>query len=108
MKGLLEDQYEDATKLRVVLDNLNTHFEKSFYETFSKQESKKLLKKIQFVYTPKHASWLNMAEIEINIMDKECLGRNIGNRKELEKELETFALSNAPVIVNDLTHFDNS
>ncbi len=94
MKGLLEDQYEDATKLRVVLDNLNTHFEKSFYETFSKQESKKLLKKIQFVYTPKHASWLNMAEIEINIMDKECLGRNIGNRKELEKELETWCDQN--------------
>ncbi len=62
MKGLIEDQYGDATKIRVVLDNLNTHFEKSFYETFSKQESKKLLKKIQFVYTPKHASWLNMAE----------------------------------------------
>jgi len=94
MKGLIEDQYEDATKLRVVLDNLNTHFEKSFYETFSKQESKKLLKKIQFVYTPKHASWLNMAEIEINIMDKECLDRNIGNRKELEKELETWCNQN--------------
>ncbi len=94
MKELIEDQYGDATKIRVVLDNLNTHFEKSFYETFSKQESKKLLKKIQFVYTPKHASWLNMAEIEINIMDKECLDRNIGNRKELEKELKTWCNQN--------------
>ena len=76
------------------MDNLNTHFEKSFYETFSKQESKRLLKRVQFVYTPKHASWLNMAEIEINMMQKECLARNIGNRKELEKELDAWCYQN--------------
>ena len=67
---------------------MNTHFEKSLYETFTKREAKKLLKKIQFVYTPKHASWLNMAEIEINIMDKECLDRNIESKKELEREIK--------------------
>jgi len=94
MKWLIEERYSDATKVRIVLDNLNTHFEKSFYETFTKQEAKKLLKKIQFVYTPKHASWLNMAEIEINIMDKECLDRNIGSKKELERELEIWCGQN--------------
>ncbi len=88
MKWLIEERYSDATKVRIVLDNLNTHFEKSLYETFTKREAKKLLKKIQFVYTPKHASWLNMAEIEINIMDKECLDRNIESKKELEREIK--------------------
>lgn len=94
MKWLIEERYSDATKVRIVLDNLNTHFEKSFYETFTKQETKMLLKKIQFVYTPKHASWLNMAEIEINIMDKECLDRNIGSKKELERELKIWCGQN--------------
>ncbi len=68
MKWLVEIKYKKAKKIRIVLDNLNTHFEKSFYETFSKKESKHLLNRIQFIYTPKHASWLNMAEIEINIV----------------------------------------
>lgn len=94
MKWLIEQRYSGATKVRIVLDNLNTHFEKSFYETFTAQETKKLLKKIRFVYTPKHASWLNMAEIEINIMDKECLDRNIGSKKELERELKIWCAQN--------------
>jgi hypothetical protein len=94
MKWLIENKYKKAKQIRIIMDNLNTHFEKSFYETFSKQESKKLLKRAQFVYTPKHASWLNMAEIEINMMQKECLARNIGSRKELEKELGTWCYQN--------------
>jgi hypothetical protein len=94
MKWLIENEYKKAKKVRIVMDNLNTHFEKSFYETFSKQESKRLLKRVRFVYTPKHASWLNMAEIEINMMQKECLDRNIGNRKDIEKELEAWCKQN--------------
>jgi hypothetical protein len=90
IKWLVENEYKEAIKVRIVLDNLNTHFEKSFYETFSKRESKKLLKKIQFTYTPKHASWLNMAEIEINMMDVECLDRNIESKAKLEKELKAW------------------
>jgi len=94
VKWLIEDRYNKATKIRIVLDNLNTHFEKSFHETFSKKESKYLLNKIQLLYTPKHASWLNMAEIEINIMEEECLGRRIGNRKLLESELNIWCKQN--------------
>jgi hypothetical protein len=94
MKWMINDQYKKANKIRIVLDNLNTHFEKSFYETFSIQESKRLLKRIEFVYTPKHASWLNMAEIEINLMDTECLDRNIGSRQEIEKELQAWSNQN--------------
>lgn len=90
IKDLVEKEYKEAIKVRIVLDNLNTHFDKSFYETFSKRESKRLLNRIQFIYTPKHASWLNMAEIEINMMDVECLDRNIGSRIELEKELKAW------------------
>lgn len=85
--GLVNNEYEQASEVRMVLDNLNTHFEKSFYETFPKEEAKAILDKITFYYTPKHGSWLNMAEIEINIMDRECLGEKIGNGELLRKRL---------------------
>ena len=94
MKWLIDKKYKKALKIRIVLDNLNTHFEKSFYETFSCREAKRLLKRCEFVYTPVHASWLNMAEIEINIMDVECLNRNIGKRCELEHELDVWCMQN--------------
>ena len=81
-------------KIKMVLDNLNTHFKKSLYETFSKKECNRLLKRITFIYTPKHASWLNMAEIEINLLDHECLDRNIGNRQELERQVDTWCVQN--------------
>ena len=90
MKELVDKEYKEATQIRIVLDNLNTHFEKSFYETFSKREANRVLKKIQFIYTPKHASWLNMAEIEINMMDKECLDRNIETKQKLSEELNAW------------------
>ena len=94
MKWLIDRKYKKARKVMIVLDNLNTHFEKSFYETFSEKECSRLLKKIQFVYTPKHASWLNMAEIEINLLDHECLNRNIDNRQELENEVQAWCNDN--------------
>lgn len=70
----VSEAYRQTKTIRIVVDNLNTHFEKSFYETFSKKEADKILSKIHFCYTPKHGSWLNMAEIEINMMERECLG----------------------------------
>ena len=94
MKWLIDKKYKQAKKVMIVLDNLNTHFKKSFYETFSPHECGRLLKKIKFVYTPKHASWLNMAEIEINLLDHECLDRNIGNRNELEIQTLVWCKAN--------------
>lgn len=94
MKWLIDKKYKKAAKIFLVLDNLNTHFKKSFYETFSKQECDRLLKRIKFVYTPKHASWLNIAEIEINLLDHECLDRNIGNKPELESEVNAWCNTN--------------
>ena len=94
MKWLIDKKYKNAKKIQIVLDNLNTHFKKSFYETFSVQECQRLLKKVNFIYTPKHASWLNMAEIEINLLDHECLDRNIGCRFELEEQVNAWCKQN--------------
>ena len=90
IKELVEKDYKEAKMIRLVLDNLNTHFSSSFYETFTNRESKRILSKIEFYYTPKHGSWLNMAEIEINIMEKECLSRRIGQEATLKSELSKW------------------
>lgn len=90
MKDLITRKYAKSEKLTIVLDNLNTHFESSFYETFSKEEADEILKKVNFVYTPKHASWLNMAEIEINVLETQCLDRRIGDEKTLKVEIKEW------------------
>lgn len=90
IKELLEKHYPQVKTIRLVADNLNTHFTSSFYETFSKPQADKLLKRIEFYYTPKHASWLNMAEIEINIMDRQCTGGRIASKKEMKKEIDPW------------------
>lgn len=92
VKKLVDEVYPKAKKIKLVLDNLNTHFEKSFYETFSKKEAKRILKRIEFYYTPKHASWLNMAEIEINILETECLDRKIASIEMLTEEVKAWEL----------------
>jgi molybdenum cofactor biosynthesis enzyme MoaA len=91
IKELVDKNYKKAKVIRLVLDNLNTHFASSFYETFSEKEAKRILSKIEFYYTPKHGSWLNMAEIEINMMDRECLARRIGQADILQSEINHWA-----------------
>ena len=91
IKELVDRDYRQAKKILIVLDNLNTHFPASFYITFSKKEAERILKRVKFYYTPKHASWLNMAEIEINVMDRECLARRIGRADILEKEIACWS-----------------
>lgn len=90
VRGLVQNEYKQATEIRIVLDNLNTHFEKSFYQTFSKKQAEEILNRITFCYTPKHGSWLNMAEIEINVMVRECLGKKIGSEKLLNRQLKPW------------------
>ncbi len=87
IKEVVDQDYPQAKKVRLVLDNLNTHFSSSFYETFSKEEAERILDRIDLYYTPKHGSWLNMAEIEINMMDRECLARRIGEAEKLISEI---------------------
>ena len=73
VEELIEDPFPDPSCVQLILDNLNTHFEASLFETFGNAaRAKQLLEKVRFIYTPKHGSWLNMAEIEINIMDRQC------------------------------------
>jgi len=91
IEELLYVVYSQVEKIIVILDNLNTHFVKSFYETFSKDKADKLLERVEFYYTPKHASWLNMAEIEISMLEEECIGRRIGTEEQLIDEINEWA-----------------
>ena len=76
--------------IRVVVDNLNIHKKKAFCEAFSEGEAEQILEKIEFHYTPKHASWFNAAEIEINVMDMECTDKRIGDIETLTNEVAAW------------------
>ena len=86
----LVDHYPDAERVRVVLDNLNTHKAASLYEAFSPAEARRILRRLEFHYTPKHGSWLNMAEIEIGVLSRQCLGRRIGEMDLLQSEVAAW------------------
>lgn len=90
MQVLVDVLYPEARVIDVVLDNLNTHFPKSVIERFGPQGAAQILSRIEFHYTPKHASWLNMAEIEIGIMDRQCLDRRIPDAETLVRELAAW------------------
>lgn len=83
----VEEQYPEADKVILIQDNLNTHNPSSFYETFPPKEAFELSRRFQMAYTPKKASWLNMAEIEFSALSKQCLDRRIGNKPTLYKEV---------------------
>jgi len=82
--------YAEAHRIILVMDNLNTHGPGSFYETFAPAAAKALWDRFDFVYTPKHGSWLNMAEIELNILIKQCLGRRIADIAEMQTEVSAW------------------
>lgn len=86
----LVHEYPEADVLRLIVDNLNTHNESSFYEAFDVREAKRILEKIEFHYTPTHASWLNVAEIEIGVMDTECTNRRIKDKETLTREVKAW------------------
>jgi len=91
VKHLVDNVYPEAECLQLVLDNLNTHNESALYEMYSKEEAERILSKIEFHYTPVHASWLNVAEIEIGVMDAECTRRRIPNKETLRKEVTAWS-----------------
>ncbi len=86
MKWLVEVGFPEAERVRVVMDNLNTHKAASLYERFAPEEARRLLRKLEFHYTPKHGSWLNMAEIELSVLSRQCLDRRIGDEETLKRE----------------------
>lgn len=87
IEELLEVYYQDAAKIRLVMDNLNTHAISSLYEAFEPQKALRLAKRLEIHFTPKHGSWLNIAEIELNVMTRQCLGRRISSIRQLNREL---------------------
>ncbi len=87
MRWLVDEAYPEAEKIRVVLDNLNTHRPASLYETFLPKEARRIRKRLEFHHTPKHGSWLNMAEIEFSVFSKQCLARRIGDEETLKREI---------------------
>jgi hypothetical protein len=86
----IEDNYKDAEKITLVMDNYATHKAGSFYETFTPSEAKALMDRFEFVYTPKHGSWLNMAEIELNVMIRQCLAKRISSIVAIKKSLAAW------------------
>ena len=86
MRELVDVHYPDAKRVRLVLDNLNTHRRAALYETFAPEEARRILRRVEFHYVPKHASWLNMVEIEIGVLSRQCLDRRIPDLALLERE----------------------
>ena len=91
MRELVDNHFPEADVVRVVMDNLNIHCEGALYLTFPPEEARRILRRLEFHFTPKHASWLNMVEIEIGIMVKQCLDRRIGDVDVLAKEVAAWA-----------------
>ena len=90
IRNLVDVQFPEARRIRLVMDNLNTHTGAALYEAFSPAEARRLLEKLEFHFTPKHASWLNMAEIEIGILSRQCLDRRIDDREFLTGEVAAW------------------
>lgn len=90
MKWLVDEKYPEAEVIRVVMDNLNTHKPASLYEAFEPGEARRILKKLEFHYTPKHGSWLNMAEIELSVLSGQCLDRRIPDEETLKQEIKAY------------------
>lgn len=86
LKRISEEWYPSAKKITLVMDNLKTHTPGALYETFSPDQAKRIWDKFEFVYTPKHGSWLNMAEIELNVLNRRCLNRHIDTINQVKEE----------------------
>jgi hypothetical protein len=90
IRELLDVYYKDSPQIRLVMDNLNTHSIASLYQAFDPETARRLAKRLEIHYTPKHGSWLNMAEIELSVMTRQCLGRRIPSISKLANELTSW------------------
>lgn len=90
IKGMLDERYPNAVKVRLVMDNLNTHDVSSLYQTFTPAEARRLAGRLEIHHTPKHGSWLNIAEIELSALQSQCLNRRIPNREYLQTEVAAW------------------
>ena len=92
IKGMLDERYPQATKVCLVMDNLNTHSAASLYEAFEPEEARRLSRRLAIHYTPKHGSWLNVAEIELSALNSQCLNRRIPDIDLMRKEVAAWEL----------------
>lgn len=92
IKTMLDERYAKAIKVRLVMDNLNTHDTASLYETFPPAEARRLAERLEIHYTPKHGSWLNIAEIELSALNGQCLDRRIPSMAEMRQEIAAWEL----------------
>ncbi len=90
MRELVDVYFPEAEVVRVVLDNLNTHTPASLYQAFPAEEARRITERLQFHHTPKHASWLNMAEIEFSVLERQCLGRRLATQDQLAQEISAW------------------
>jgi hypothetical protein len=90
VRDLVEEVYPDAEKVVLVMDNLNTHKLASLYEAFPPEQARRIAERLEIHHTPKHGSWLNVAEIELSVLSRQCLDRRIETREELEREVEAW------------------
>ena len=90
VRKIADQWYPKAKKITLVMDNFKTHAASAFYETFEPGEAKRLWDRFEFVYTPKHGSWLNMAEIELHVLNGQCLNRHISTMKKIKDEVEAW------------------
>jgi hypothetical protein len=93
MKALVDSHFPQATLISVVLDHLNTHTPAALYDTFTPAEARRMLRKLDFRYTPKHGSWLNMAEIEFAVLSTQCLSRRIPDQATVRRRIEAWEAS---------------
>jgi len=90
IKRIADELYPDADKITLVMDNFNTHSPSAFYETFAPREAKRIWDKFEFIFTPKHGSWLNMAEIELHSLNRQCLNRHISSAEVVIDEVNAW------------------
>lgn len=102
IKQIADKWYKDARKITLVMDNLATHKAAALYEVYPPQEAKRIWDRFEFIYTPKHGSWLNMAEIELNVLMGQCLNRRINNMKTMKQEVNAWKehRNNKKAIIN--------
>ncbi len=92
VRWLVEEVHGDAEKVVLVMDNLNTHTAASLYEAFPPEQARRIIERLEIHHTPKHGSWLNMAEIELSVLARQCLDRRIESSEELRREVEAWEL----------------
>lgn len=92
IKQIADEWYKDATRITLVMDNLGTHKAGALYEAFEPAEAKRIWDRFDFVYTPKHGSWLNMAEIELNVLTAQCLNRRIDDMETMKREVKAWQM----------------